>query len=290
MRNRTNAAKALDLQLLRRRVSCWLLERTDGTKFYFTDHNQKIDFDGNTYVPAGGFNQYARENDDGVDASNSSVVGVLSSSAITHDDLRAGKYRDAVITQYIIDRKYPWAGYIFKNIYYLHSASFDGEVWRVDISGPARLLHKPVGKYYTRNCRHTLGDDLCKIDMTNWRETGKAVTQIDTQRLVFRTSAITLANSVVPSDGDLNYGYVDWKTGNNAGIKGEIKNFTQSGAIIEIQIKTPFDIQIGDTFDVYMGCNKLQDTCKNTFSNFVNFGGFPFIPGTDASIRTARNV
>ena len=44
--------------------------------------------------------------------------------------------------------------------------------------------------------------------------------------------------------------------------------------------------QVADTFNIIAGCDKLAATCKTKFSNMVNFGGFPFIPGNDKMIRT----
>ena len=32
-------------------------------------------------------------------------------------------------------------------------------------------------------------------------------------------------------------------------------------------------------YDLYRGCDKTFETCRDTFSNSVNFRGFPYIPG-----------
>ena len=37
----------------------------------------------------------------------------------------------------------------------------------------------------------------------------------------------------------------------------------------------------GDTFQVVAGCDKSAGTCRGKFSNFLNFRGFPHIPGDD---------
>lgn len=44
----------------------------------------------------------------------------------------------------------------------------------------------------------------------------------------------------------------------------------------------PFKIECGDTFRVFPGCDKFKTTCRDKFSNIVNFRGFDFIPGRDA--------
>jgi hypothetical protein len=45
----------------------------------------------------------------------------------------------------------------------------------------------------------------------------------------------------------------------------------------------PYAIQIGDTFSAVAGCQKrLAEDCGTKFSNVVNFGGEPHLPGIDA--------
>ena len=37
----------------------------------------------------------------------------------------------------------------------------------------------------------------------------------------------------------------------------------------------------GDRFRVVAGCDKRAETCRGKFGNFLNFRGFPHIPGDD---------
>jgi uncharacterized phage protein (TIGR02218 family) len=50
----------------------------------------------------------------------------------------------------------------------------------------------------------------------------------------------------------------------------------------------PEAISVGDTFVVTAGCDKRFATCRDRFSNTVNFRGFPHIPGNDFVISVAR--
>jgi uncharacterized phage protein (TIGR02218 family) len=43
----------------------------------------------------------------------------------------------------------------------------------------------------------------------------------------------------------------------------------------------PQPILVGDTFTVTAGCDKRFATCRDRFSNGINFRGFPAIPGDD---------
>lgn len=77
-----------------------------------------------------------------------------------------------------------------------------------------------------------------------------------------------------------NQGRIEWVTGNNAGLKNEVTDYTSEGVFTMFD-PTQGGIQIGDTFDAFVGCDKLLNTCINKFDNIFNFGGFPYIPGND---------
>ena len=272
-----------------RLVKCYKIEREDTSSFYFTEHNQELILaDTKTYSPLGGFDASAKENSSALNTQNLEVVGVLNSSYITTEDLRAGLYDNAKITEYLVDWLYPWIGYFKTNVFWITNAFWTGEFWKAEVEGIARKLQPQVGKVFTRTCRHILGDTGCGIALSQWKAS-KAVTQVDTQRLTFRTDEITLVNGTVCNvDDDLNGGYVEWTSGNNDEMKCDIKDYTAVNQIITLQINTEFDIEIGDTFDVYYGCDKNASTCKSPFDNLLNFGGFPFIPGSDYAYITPK--
>lgn len=93
------------------------------------------------------------------------------------------------------------------------------------------------------------------------------------------------------ADDHFNGGLLTWTSGNNSGYSMEVKASAMTGSPQEYQFtlfdKMVNDIQVGDTFKVSVGCDKLTATCK-TFSpengargNIYNFRGEPFIPGND---------
>ena len=50
----------------------------------------------------------------------------------------------------------------------------------------------------------------------------------------------------------------------------------------------PQPIAPGDTFIVTAGCDKRFATCRDRFTNVVNFRGFPHIPGNDFVVRLPK--
>ncbi len=60
-----------------------------------------------------------------------------------------------------------------------------------------------------------------------------------------------------------------------------------------LQYPTRADVQIGDTFTLFAGCDKLLSTCASTLvgggvDNHLNFGGFPFMIGTTQLLKTGN--
>ncbi len=81
-------------------------------------------------------------------------------------------------------------------------------------------------------------------------------------------------------------GRITWLTGNNIGLKEEIISYDGAGEFILFEPMF-FSVEIGDTFDAFVGCDKhILTGCRDKFDNVFNYGGFPFIPGNDLLFRT----
>ena len=63
----------------------------------------------------------------------------------------------------------------------------------------------------------------------------------------------------------------------------DILSHQQTGQSDEVELWLPIhpDIAIGDKVLVSVGCDKSFATCRKTFSNQLNFRGFPHMPGND---------
>lgn len=85
------------------------------------------------------------------------------------------------------------------------------------------------------------------------------------------------------AQGYFSYGLVTWLTGTNAGYKMDVRQF--SPGLVTLALPMPNPITVGDTYSIVAGCDKTAATCQGRYSNFINFRGEPFIPGTDAILR-----
>lgn len=101
-----------------------------------------------------------------------------------------------------------------------------------------------------------------------------------------RTFTATLTEDGTYSDVEgisyFSYGKLLFKSGLNDEIHMEVKDFDDATNTFTLFLPMPFEIAIGDDFQVFAGCDKRLVTCKNKFSNHINFQGFPYIPGQDA--------
>lgn len=70
-----------------------------------------------------------------------------------------------------------------------------------------------------------------------------------------------------------------WLTGNNAGSEMEIAEYNNGTYSIGLFQGMPHEIQVGDWLWLVRGCDKTMATCRDTYSNIVNFRGEPYVPG-----------
>lgn len=259
-------------------ATLWKIERLDGAIFRFTDHNVKLTVKSKIYTPIDGFLATAREAQSQLESINVTAQGAVTSASFTVNKMIAGFFREAEVTEFVVDWKYPWAGIIICNIYIIESLTFDGERWVAELIGQSKQLTRQVGSVYSRNCRYTLGDVKCTVDLTTGGFTNN--TTISTVTSEFENTRFT-ATGLTDDDDFWTFGSIEWTSGDNNGVCTEVRDWTKTGASFVLAIPTPFDMVVGDAFTITAGCDKTIKTCEDKFSNDINHGGFPTIPGPD---------
>ena len=105
------------------------------------------------------------------------------------------------------------------------------------------------------------------------------------------TSASVFADTARSEPDDIfGGGTIQFTSGPNAGLKPlEIKSFV--GRVITTFEPFYYLPTVGNTYSMVRGCRKRLSDCQNrwngsgTFSNVINFGGFPWIPTTSTYIQ-----
>ena len=65
----------------------------------------------------------------------------------------------------------------------------------------------------------------------------------------------------------------------NIGLSMEVRSYVPGQ--ITLQLPMPYQVQVGDTYSMTVGCDKSLTTCHDRFGNVVNFRGEPYLPGID---------
>lgn len=266
----------------KRLATAWKVTRTDGVVLRLTSHDVAIPVLGETYSPNAAPNPSARRREAGIKEHDLDFRGVLSSDAITAEDLLAGRYEDAQVDERLVDWRYPWAGVFTHSRFWITKTTFDGERFHASVTGLARWLRPRFGDVYGRTCRFNFGDANCGASVPT--VAGVVVDgMIDGEgKRIIRATSGSLSGSY--ADDYFNWGDVTFTTGDNAGLVGEIKDYEQSTRQITLQLPMPFRVAAGDTFTIRAGCAKTATACKG-YANIARFGGFPFIPTTDRVLR-----
>ncbi len=252
-------------------TTCIHMVRQDGTELFLTEHDQDLVVGGDTYLSALGFSRTDIASVYDLSVDNLEVQGVLDSSEITEDDLRAGKYDFAEVffflvnyedlTQGILKLRRGWLGEVMLS---------DSGIFKAELRGMTQLYSQRIGQVYTPGCRADLGDVKCGVD------TG-AITVATTVASVTDRRTFTVVGGVA-ADNYYNYGAATFTTGNNAGFSVEIKSWVLSTKTLQLYLPAPADITIGDAITFYPGCNKTISECLTKFNNVLNFRGEPYVP------------
>jgi uncharacterized phage protein (TIGR02218 family) len=97
-------------------------------------------------------------------------------------------------------------------------------------------------------------------------------------------TTLVMAAATTYAEGWFRFGEVVWLSGRNIGLRTIVRDDrTRGDGRREITLWSPaaFRPEVGDRFRLMAGCDKTEDTCRNKFKNFLNFRGFPHIPGED---------
>lgn len=120
-----------------------------------------------------------------------------------------------------------------------------------------------------KNCPHCIYDSACRVDPQDHKYT-VTVAEVSGPYLTF-------VEPTVPDEGSFTGGYVDWDRG-GTGVS-ELRGIEEmiSSTKIKVLGRLP-GLEIGDSIDLFPGCDQTASTCAAGFDNLDNNGGFFFMP------------
>lgn len=265
---------------------CWILQTVSGLSLGFTDHDEDITLKGIVCERNAGFEASQIEERLGLDVNTTEVEGALQSGHITADDIHAGIYDNARVSTYVVNWQKP-------SLYMLDHVSLVGEIieedgiFKMEFRSLSSQLDQTHGRHFVKECQADLGDGNCRIrlDRPNFRTSASIVEILSP--LVLRVEGIDTFES-----GWFRGGQLEWTSGQNKGERIEItEHISRAGSsFIHLWQTMPKPLGVADQFSLTTGCDKRFQTCKEKFSNALNFYGFPHMPGNDFITTYAANA
>jgi uncharacterized phage protein (TIGR02218 family) len=259
----------------------WAITRRDGVVLGFTDHDRALSFDGITFAADAGLSAQALEQLTGLAVDNSEAVGALSDAGLTEGDIIAGRYDSADLRIWQVN----WADVTQRALLFrgtLGEITRAGGAFRVELRGLSEALNQSGGRVFHAACSAVLGDSACGFDLSTPSYTlDLPLGAADGARLTFAAQDV--------AQGWFTHGRACVLTGAATGQTAMIRD----ARTLPATLTTPEQFQLdlwaairaplvaGDLIRLEAGCDKSATTCCTKFNNFINFRGFPHIPGED---------
>jgi uncharacterized phage protein (TIGR02218 family) len=238
--------------------------------------------------------------------SNSQIPGVISSTGITAQMVRAGLFDSAKMTIYSAN---------YEDVVSLHprvltsnrheveaygragKTRYSRDTFAVDFRDLLDFLKQAIGGLYSINCRARFGSKpigmggeqpeeryFCGKDWvwSNGTVSGLG-TEVDRQ----------FSDDSLSADDDFyTVGVIQWLTGDNVGHESEIDLQTgdSGGVSFDLSFSLPYAIQVGDTYRVRQDCDKTLVMCRDTHDNLLNRRAEDLIPVDGSSMVPGAEI
>lgn len=144
----------------------------------------------------------------------------------------------------------------------------DGGKVALTVSGQTIYFQSSFPRNYALpQCNHALFDAGCTLLKSSFAVNDA----VDSA-----TSTSVTAASLTQASGYFALGSITFTSGVLNGLTRFVKAF--SGGVLTLLYPLPSLPAAGDTFTVYPGCDKLQNTCSTKFNNLPHFRGYPYAP------------
>ncbi|WP_170752593.1 DUF2163 domain-containing protein [Ruegeria lacuscaerulensis] len=256
---------------------CWAIQRADGQVFGFTDHDRELGFEGLTFKASSGLTAAAIEQATGLSIDNSEAMGALSDAAVTEDDVEAGRFDGAEVRAWLVN----WAAPEQRVLQFRGSIGEirrSGGAFHAELRGLTDLLNRPLGRIYQKPCTAVLGDSACRFNVSAAGYQAEAEVAELTAG-----SVLELSGALGPDSAWFERGRLDVISGQAIGLWASIKqdSLKPGGRIVTLWSGISGGLAVGDRVRLTAGCDKRMETCRKKFNNFLNFQGFPDLPGED---------
>jgi len=256
---------------------CWSVVRKDGQSFGFSDHDSALEFGGITYKADSGMTAKALQQTSGLAVDNSEAIGALSDASITEADIIAGRFDGVEVLVWLVN----WRDLSQRILQFrgtIGELSRGGGAFNAELRGLTEALNQPQGRVYQRQDTSVLEDGSYGFDLDIPGYTAEiAVEQVQDAR-IFRFDDFAGFDQRWFERGKF-----EVLSGAAIGLVGSVKNdrLTDAGREIELWESIRAPIVTGDMVRISAGYDLRPETSRLKFHNFINYRGFPHIPGED---------
>jgi len=243
--------------------TCVRIKQRSGAVLAFTQHDADITIDDIIYKAKSGVMRSTVESDSLLSVDNLDIESIIDSDLIKEEDILAGFYDYAEVNVILVDFENLCE---IKNIRtgWLGEISVENGKFYTEIRGLNQAYDQTLCQTYSPQCRAKLGDNKCKILLSNYSVDSSVVSCSDGK---------VILNDTLP-DRVYNNGILEiLKNGKKFEIFSNKGNevFLLGDDLISC-------FEVGDQVVLYQGCDGNIGTCINKFDNAINFRGEPFIP------------
>lgn len=260
-------------------ATCWKATLDNGTVLGFTDHDRPLEVDGVVYISTAGYTASDVGTKNNLDVDDLEITGLLIGPSITEADLRAGLWDNAQIEIFQVN----WAdlsmGIMKMRVGWLGVVNQGRGIFKAELLGLMWRLQSTLVESTSAACRADLGDARCGVDLDALAVSGV----VDG----FSTTTLTLDDATrTEGVNEFAGGTVTFTSGANDGLTFEVKSSAVGD--FTLQLPPPYTVAPGDTYSIEPGCDKARETCRDRYSNIVNFRGEPFLSGNDRLMQVGR--
>jgi uncharacterized phage protein (TIGR02218 family) len=250
---------------------CFLAELTNptGQIVRVTSHDVDRVVGAETYVKTPGFDlsRYTVKNG-GEAATIDFEMSLSNDGPILIEDVRRGAWRGATIVVWVAHTASPANRNIIAQGFVGRTDFSDRLQGRIELVTLADALKDVVLLTIQPACPFKFCGRECGADEATWTRAATVTAAISRRKF---TATITS-----PGVLDFTHGKVSWTSGANAGADGWVRQWDSGTGTVAMVTDFPFDIAVGDNFNVLAGCKKNRADCA-AYDNIDRYGGFDFV-------------
>lgn len=248
------------------------LIRPDGQVHGFTSALDSVQIDGVLYSSAQGLDVSSLSLTAGLAVDNLEMTTLDDGSLFKQNEVFGGVWRNTRFTIARYNFASPSDGLEVLMAGTIGEVTISDGYVRLELRGLQAPLQQTIGQVVSITCRARLGDALCRVNLAPLTFSGTVSTVAN--RREFTSTSLSQAEHYFTE------GRLTFTSGSCQGFSHKVKY--SSGANVQLQLPTPSDFAVGDTFTIVAGCRKrFTEDCTNRFANALNFQGEPHIPGVD---------